>query len=252
MPPLVSILIPAYNAEKWIADTIRSALGQSWPKKEIIVVDDGSADQTLAVARQFSTKGVTLVTQTNQGVSVARNKAFSVCKGDYIQWLDADDLLSRDKIAKQMEVAERYPGKRILFSSGWAHFLYRPAKAKFVSTPLWQDLSPLEWLLRKWEYNLQMQTATWLVSRELTQSAGPWNTRLRVNNDGEYFCRVLLASDGVRFVPDARVYYRMAGFNRVSYIGNSDAKMAAMLESIKLQIGYLRSADVSERVRAAC
>src|SRR5208283_4421853 len=135
----------------------RSALGQAWPKKEIIVVDDGSTDQTLAVARQFTTKAVTVVTQTNQGVSAARNKAISLCKGDYIQWLDADDLLSRDKIAKQMEVAKRHPGERALFSSGWAHFMYRPAKAKFLPTPLWQDLSPLEWLLRKWEHNLHMQ-----------------------------------------------------------------------------------------------
>src|SRR5208282_807303 len=129
--PLVSILIPAYNAEAWIADTIRSALAQTWPRKEIIVVDDGSTDGTLAAAKRFESEGILVVAQPNQGAAAARNKAYSLCSGDYIQWLDADDLLSPDKIAKQMEVAERYPGKRILFSSGWAHFLYRPAKAKF-------------------------------------------------------------------------------------------------------------------------
>src|SRR5882724_4223522 len=98
MTPLVSILIPAYNAERWIAETIRSALKQTWRNKEIIVVDDGSTDGTLAIARRFEPKGVRAVTQPNQGAEAARNTASSLSRGDYIQWLDADDLLSRDKV----------------------------------------------------------------------------------------------------------------------------------------------------------
>src|SRR5215470_13641440 len=132
MTPLISILIPAYNAERWIAETISSALAQTWPRKEIIVVNDGSIDQTLRVARQFESKGVSVVTQENQGVCAARNKAYELCQGDYIQWLDADDLLSRDKIAEQMAAAEECQDKRRLFSSGWGYFMYRPAKAKFI------------------------------------------------------------------------------------------------------------------------
>jgi len=69
MKPLVSILIPAYNAERWIADTIQSALAQTWPTKEIIIVDDGSSDQTLQVAREFACKTVCLVQQENQGAA---------------------------------------------------------------------------------------------------------------------------------------------------------------------------------------
>jgi glycosyltransferase involved in cell wall biosynthesis len=79
MKPLVSILIPAYNAEPWIADIIKSALNQTWPSKEIIIVDDGSCDQTLRVARQFASKAVSVVTQENQGASAARNNAFELC-----------------------------------------------------------------------------------------------------------------------------------------------------------------------------
>src|SRR5438093_3355190 len=107
MKPLVSILIPAYNAERWIAETMRSALRQTWPNKEILVVDDGSTDQTLRIARQFPSKAISVVSQKNQGAAAARNKAFDLCQGDYVQWLDADDLLSPDKIAKQMEAAEQ-------------------------------------------------------------------------------------------------------------------------------------------------
>jgi glycosyltransferase involved in cell wall biosynthesis len=105
--PLVAILIPAYNAERWIADTIRSALDQSWPRKEIIVVDDGSRDQTLSVARQFAGKEVSVVSQENQGAAAARNKAFELCRGDYNEWRDADHLLSPGKIEKQLEVGRK-------------------------------------------------------------------------------------------------------------------------------------------------
>lgn len=252
MKPLVSILIPAYQAEQWVGDTIRSALDQTWPRKEIIVVDDGSGDQTLQVARQFASKNVSVVTQENQGASAARNKAFELCQGDYIQWLDADDLLSPDKVAKQMAAAQECQDTRRLLSSGWGYFMYRPSRAQFLPTPLWCDLSPVEWLLRKMGQNLHMQTATWLVSRELTEAAGPWDTRLSLDDDGEYFSRVVLASDAIRFAPDAKVFYRQPGFDRLSRIDRSDKKLESQFLSMQLHVDYLRSFEESERVRAAC
>jgi glycosyltransferase involved in cell wall biosynthesis len=252
--PLVSILIPAYNAERWIAETISSALAQTWPRKEIIVVNDGSIDQTLRVARQFESKGVSVVTQENQGVCAARNKAYELCQGDYIQWLDADDLLSRDKIAKQMKAAEESQSKLTLPSCGWGYFIFRPHKARFVPTSLWCDLSPAEWLLRRCEENLHMNPATWLVSRELTDAAGPWDTRLVGGgiDDGEYFGRVFLGNNGIRFVPDVKVFYRITGSSSLSQIGRSNKKMESLLLGMELQIGYLRSLEESKRSRAAC
>ncbi len=250
--PLVSILIPAYNAEEWIAETIRSALAQSWEPKEIIVVDDGSKDQTLKIARGFESDSVLVVTQENLGASAARNKAFSLCDGEYIQWLDADDLLAPNKIIRQMQAVEQGAGKRALLSSEWGQFLYRRSRAQFTPTALWEDLSPVEWLLRKLGQNLYMQTATWLVSRELSEAAGPWDTRLLGDDDGEYFCRVLLASDGVRFVPGAKVYYRCFGYDGLSYIGRSPQKLQAHWLSMLLHIGYLHSLEQSPRVQAAC
>lgn len=252
MRPLVSILIPAFNARPWIADTIKSALGQTYQRKEIIVVDDGSTDETFSVAQQFASKEVTVVTQKNQGAAAARNKAFAMCQGDYIQWLDADDLLAPDKIAKQVETLDHGQSKRTLLSSAWGGFNYRFSRARFVPTALWCDLSPVEWLVRKMGQNLHMQTATWLVSRELAIAAGPWDIRLLGDDDGEYFCRVLLLSDGIRFTPEAKVFYRNPGVNRLSYIGRSHKKMEAQFHSMQLHIGYLRSLEDSERVRTAC
>jgi glycosyltransferase involved in cell wall biosynthesis/O-antigen/teichoic acid export membrane protein len=250
--PLVSILIPAFNSEEWIGNTISSALAQTWPRKEIIVVDDGSTDRTLAIARQFESKGVLVVSQKQQGAAAARNKALSLCHGDFIQWLDSDDLLAPDKVAKQMEAMEHCQNRRLLLSSRFGRFLYRPDHANFKPTALWRDLSPVEWLLRKMGQNIYMQTGTWLVSRELTEAAGPWDTTLLVDDDGEYFCRVLLKSDGVRFVPEATTYYRAPWVGSLSYIGQSNKKIEAQWRSVQLHISYLRGLEDSERVRTAC
>ena len=116
----------------------------------------------------------------------------------------------------------------------------RAMRVQFTPTVLWCDLSPTEWLIRKMGQNLHMQTATWLVSRALTQAAGPWDTRLLADDDGEYFCRVLLASDGVRFVPEGRVFYRMSGSDRLSYIGRSSRKGLSSGDSAPVKVSTTR------------
>jgi glycosyltransferase involved in cell wall biosynthesis len=250
--PLVSILIPAYNAEPWIAESILSAVAQTWQRKEIIVIDDGSTDRTAEVARRFASKGVKVVSTENRGLSAAVNHAFQLCQGDYIQELDSDDLLSPDKIERQLSALREGDSKRILLSSPWAHFYYRRQRARFVANSLWNDLSPLEWLLRKMGDNLHMQNATWLASRELTEAAGPWDERLHYDQDGEYFARVVVASEGTRFVPEGKVYYRVSGANRISYIGASDQKKDSLFLSMVLHVKYILSLEDSERVRNAC
>lgn len=252
MEPLVSILIPAYNSQEWISDTVRSALDQTWGRKEIIIVDDGSKDSTLDVARRFASKNVLVVGTQNQGAAAARNHALSLSQGDYIQWLDADDLLSPDKIERQLLALRSGGNKRVLLSGPWGYFNYRTRHAQFVKTSLWEDLTPVEWLLRKMSENLHMQTATWLTSRELTEAAGPWDTRMLSDDDGEYFCRVLLASEGTRFVPEAKVFYRITTTSRLSYVGTSDKKREALLASMRLYVQRLRGLEASERTRQAC
>ena len=193
-----------------------------------------------------------LVTQqVNQGASAARNKAFSLCQGDFVQWLDADDLLSPDKIEKQVTLSEaRETAAADLLALGL--FLLSPAQGFFLKTPLWEDLSPVEWLMRKMGQNLHMQTATWLLSRVLVEAAGPWDTRLTLDDDGEYFCRVLLASEGVRFEPEARVYYRVSGAASLSNLDRSHKKLESQWLSMQMHIKSLRALEDSNRVRAAC
>jgi len=249
MKPLVSILIAAYNAEEWIAYTLQSALSQTWKPTEIVLVDDGSTDRTAAVARRA---GVTVVSTRNRGLSAAINHAFSLSHGDYIQYLDADDLLAPDKIERQLAALREGDSRRVLLSSPWAPFYYRTRHARFVRNSLWQDLSPVEWLLRKMSEGIHMQNATWLVSRELAVAAGPWDESLNYDQDGEFFSRVLVASEGTRFVPETGIYYRASGTSSISYLGTSNTKRESLLRSMQLHIQYLRSLEESERVRKAC
>ncbi len=251
MQPLVSILIPAYNSEQTVAQAIQSAIGQTWPRKEIIVVDDGSTDRTAEIMDRFASN-VRLVSSRNRGLSAAVNLAFQHSQGDYIQELDADDVLASDKIERQLSALRPGDSKRLLLSSQWAGFYYRTRNAPFENNALCEDLSPAEWLLRKMEKNLYMQNATWLVSRELAEAAGPWNTRLNYDQDGEYFARVISFSTGTRFVPGTGVFYRSSGPGSTSYIGNSDQKKESLLLSMQLHIQYLRTLEDSERVRRAC
>jgi glycosyltransferase involved in cell wall biosynthesis len=187
----------------------------------------------------------------DQGAAASRNTAFLLSQGDYIQWLDADDLFAPDRIARQMEQLDRCASRRTVLSPAWAKFIYRYNRAKFVPTSLWCDLSPAEWMIRQMEDNVYMQTATWLVSRELTEAVGPWDARLLGDDDGEYFCRVLMASEGTHFVPESKVYYRSAP-GSLSYIGFSDRRREAQWISMKLHIQYVRSLEDSPRTRAAC
>ena len=251
MPPLVSILIPAFNASSTLRDTLRSAIDQTWHAKEIIVVNDGSSDDTGAIAAEFAPKGVKVVTQRNGGAAAARNTAFSLSSGDYIQWLDADDLIGSDKVEQQMRAVDRYPDRAVL-SCSWGHFWHRPSRAQFNPTGLWCDLTPLEWLVRKLEANAYMPNAAWMVPRRLTEAAGPWDTNLSADDDGEYFSRVLLSCDNVAFVPEAKVFYRMSATQSLSKIGHSPAKMESQFQSIRLIIDRLRSLQDSVRVRLAC
>lgn len=252
MKPLVSILIPAFNAQDWIADTIQSAVAQTWLRKEIIVVDDGSTDQTLRIARQYASGFVHVVTQNNAGAAITRNRAYALSQGDYIQWLDADDLLAPDKIAKQMEVGLR-ESKRTLLSSSWGSFFYRPKKAMGLPTVLWQDLEPVDWLFHKLNENLWMTSQSWLVSRELSQMAGLWDTRLCADDDGEYFCRVVLACERIKFVSEAFSYVSKVNVGSLSKnIHLSKIKLDSQFASMCLHIQYLRSMEDSQRTRVAC
>ena len=99
MPKRVSVLIGAYNAEPWLAETLSSALGQTWPNLEVIVVDDGSTDDTLAVARSFEDERLQILTGPNRGACAARNTAIEHATGAFVQFLDAVIIMVQNNFA---------------------------------------------------------------------------------------------------------------------------------------------------------
>lgn len=250
MAELASILIPAHNAERWIGETIESALSQTWPYKEVIVVDDGSTDDTLGVARGYASSLVNVIAQDNAGANVARNRALASAQGRYIQWLDADDLLAPSKVEAQMSEARAIGNPRILLTSPWGKFYYRTENATFSPDGLWGDLSPVEWLIQKFTNNAVMINAAWLVSRELTELAGLWDERLVRDQDGEYVSRLVSKSEFVRFVPAARSYYRQCNNESLSR-QISERSLESVFLAKQLSIERLRSLEDSSRTRAA-
>ena len=96
----VSVLIPCYNAEQWIAEAIESALKQEYKNKEVVVLDDGSTDSSLDIIRTYE-KYIRWESQSNQGGTAARNRLLELSTGEWIQYLDADDYLLPEKISSQ-------------------------------------------------------------------------------------------------------------------------------------------------------
>jgi glycosyltransferase involved in cell wall biosynthesis len=254
MSNLVSILIPAYNASRWLGESVNSALAQTWPNKEVVIVDDGSKDDTLAVAQAFHHANVKVATQPNSGAPSARNHALSLAQGDYIQWLDADDVLHPDKISHQMARAEDGQTSRRLLTSAWGKFFFRTGRASFCPDELWQDHAPLDWIVTKFTRHVWMNPAVWLVSRRLTELAGPWDPRVAASgdDDGEYICRVVAASDRVSFVADARCFYRIGIVGSLSWTKENDTSvLESLLLSLHLSVQTLLAIEDSERTRRA-
>jgi glycosyltransferase involved in cell wall biosynthesis len=248
--PLVSILIPAYNVEPFLAECVESALAQTYSATEIVVVDDGSTDGTLAIARRYECSKVKVISQPNGGQPAAYNTAAAVAQGDYFQYLDADDLLHPEKIGKQ--VARLVAASPTTVATGaWARFVDHPNSAQFTAQPVWRDLDPVTWLSVSWTGGGMMHVASWLVPRQVAETAGPWVVGMRwaTNVDGDFFTRALLASDGCVFVADALAYYRSVPNSHSSR--RDRRSLAASLDVLLAMGGALLAVEDSERTRLA-
>ena len=211
--PLVSILIPLYNAEAYVAETLDSVLAQTYTNWECIVVDDHSTDDSARVVETYCQKHpdkIKLYTNPRKGACAARNVAFEKSLGEFIQYLDADDLLGEDKIEKQVEV--------LAFRDDSAAFCdtYR-FKEDVVNSwclePMFAFMNhtPAEFFINLWggkgKFSM-IQTSAWLVPRRIIVFS--WNEDLTKDQDGEFFAHnLLLYANTIVFVPVVRNYYRV-------------------------------------------
>lgn len=253
--PLVSICIPVYNAEKWLNETLYSAINQTYRNIEIIIVDDGSSDRSWKIIENYRERYPNIIKthkQENKGACAARNKALELSKGDYIQWLDADDILANEKIEKQLSAIDFIKKTDVLLSSSFAKFYINSRKSKLISNKLWQDLIPKYWLLT---YLLDpksiMYPHCWLVSRENSIKAGLWREDILLNQDGEYFSRVVLNSSMVKFVPEAICYYRTGNLGSVSN-KKSKKKIVSLIEANISIVQNVLEKFNDDETRSAC
>jgi glycosyltransferase involved in cell wall biosynthesis len=119
MESLVSIIIPAYNAERFISETINSVLNQTYTNWELIIINDGSTDKTLDIIQRFSANDnrISYITKNNSGVSDTRNKGIEAAKGEYIAFLDADDVWMQNNLEKKIEVLKKDPSVDFVYSN---------------------------------------------------------------------------------------------------------------------------------------
>ncbi|GAB3927694.1 glycosyltransferase family 2 protein [Mucilaginibacter myungsuensis] len=212
--PLVSIIIPAHNAAKHVRETVQCALDQTWPNKEVIVVNNGSTDATLEILQNIP--GIKLIDSKVTSASAARNVGLAAAEGNYIQFLDADDLLSPDKITSQIacldgtnEVLSFCPA--VLFNDGEDPLSIAPDSHWFSA----KQYEPADLLKKLYAgedqlpgYGGFITVHSWLTPRAVIDKAGPWNEDLTTDDDGEFFCRVALASKGIKFCDKGVNYYR--------------------------------------------
>jgi glycosyltransferase involved in cell wall biosynthesis len=243
----VSVLIPCYNAERWITSTLESVAAQTWKDIEIIVVNDGSRDRTEELIRAFAHPSIRLINQPNRGQTAALNRGLTETTGGFIQYLDADDLLHPEKIDRQMQ---RLATAGDCVATGeWARFFDDPTLAVFQAEENWRDMDPVEWLVSAWRDGGGMLfPAQWLIPRAIVERAGAWREDLTLNNDAEYFTRIVLASKRVLFCEGARAYYRSGVAGSLSGLKSragwiSQQKVLAACET------YLLQREDSERTR---
>jgi glycosyltransferase involved in cell wall biosynthesis len=245
--PLVSVLIPCYNAEAWLAQTLDSVLSQSYPKLEIIVADDGSSDTSANIVARYIGRGVKLLNGSHAGAAAARNLAYRASKGQFIQFLDADDLISANKIQQQVERLLAAPDSVAICQ--WGRFDDDPGKVRLDPSSAWQDCAPVDWLVETRRHGAGMLfPAMWLMPREIIERAGVWREDLSLNDDGEFFTRIVLASHGVVFCGAATAYYRSGVAGSLSSTRSPKAWQSGF-KAIKSCVQETLRVEDSERVR---
>jgi glycosyltransferase involved in cell wall biosynthesis len=203
----VSVVIPCYNAERWVGQAVQSCIDQTHRPIEVIVVDDGSTDNSkravLAAARNVEIT-VRLIESEHKGASAARNQGLAAATGNYVQFLDADDLMSPRKIELQAAVAAH--NHETVPCGPWAWL--RPLNGFWTTEPLGKHMDCAGDLVYQWLEGHFFAVHCFLWPRKTVVDLGGWDESLSGCQDGDLFIRAALKGVKICFVPESVVYYR--------------------------------------------
>jgi glycosyltransferase involved in cell wall biosynthesis len=205
--PRVSVVIPAYNSGKLLGQTLESVLNQSFRDLEVILVDDGSTDDTTRVADAFGPP-VRVVRQRNQGPSAARNHGVEVARGPFIAFLDADDLWLPDKLRLQMELFDRRPELGLVYTN----YQYTDG-SKLLPLHRSAQKKPYEgWVFRQLLRDNFVATSTAVLRRECFRQVGGFDPKLRISEDYDLWLRIARKFE-MGYAPPPLARYRFHGRN---------------------------------------
>lgn len=248
---IVSIIIPCYNSSRYIGEAIDSVLAQTHTLFELILVNDGSTDETEIIIRSYTDSRIRYIYQPNRGQSAASNAGIAAAKGDYIKFLDADDVLHPDHLAAQLAVLKDDPGA--VASCNWARFYNDdPGLAVVSDEVIQEDLLPVDWLKQSLSKRYDMMPGwLWLIPRTVLEKAGGWDESLTVNNDFEFSTRLLQHTSAVKYAADARLYYRSAVAGSLSS-QKTEAGYRSAFSAAKKGCGHLLQMDSSTDMKRLC
>jgi glycosyltransferase involved in cell wall biosynthesis len=205
---LVSVIIPCYNNEKWIAEAIDSALSQTYTSIEVIVIDDGSTDKSLEIIKSYGDR-IKWETGVNKGQSAARNRGFNLSSGKYIQWLDADDYLLPDKLENQVYFLEKSDSDIVYGDWKYQHHLKNGGiKFSKVITP-GERQNILDALLGGFPLTIM----NCLTKRELVVRLDGYDENFRAVEDIELWIRAAILGAKFRYEPGCYSVYRVHDIN---------------------------------------
>lgn len=220
--PLVSIIIPTYNRWALLQQTLSSVLTQTYPALEIIVVDDGSTDETMTRLTEHAGR-VTVIQQSNQGVAAARNQGIRRAKGIYLTFLDDDDLIEPTKIARQAELLQSQPDVSLVHCG-----YYLSDKDGRLRDKVW--LWPQTDLLRQLACHNFIWSGAPLIRRECLTTVGFFDEQLTNGQDWDLWLRLALAGYGFAVIPEPLGTYRLQPDSMVTNLTRLEGAILAVLE----------------------
>lgn len=208
----VSVVIPTYNSASYIGRAIRSVQGQTYPAHEIIVVDDGSTDETESVLSEFGS-AVKYIRQSNAGVSAARNAGIRAAQGDWIAFLDADDEWLPHKLQRQVELLQRHPDLSWVYSNFYhcdcADTPRRIAHVREVTRKLPENMEYFDSYLFSYLSGIYMWTGTVLVQRQPLLKAGLFKVGMLRGQDNDMWYRLAFRWPRVGYIREPLAVYHV-------------------------------------------